>query len=706
MFINFLGTNNTTESIYNRSPDDCATDAATINQKTDSITKKHFENRHFEKSSRNPALSEEKKTLIKLYGTKDHWISQADLESQSKVFEKMFSPANNWKENGAHELYIVNEKIGNREVIDQFIRCLETGKSPCISEENFQELLSLAHKYAVSWLVENCEQFIAANLRSDNVLSVIRDIAEPYRLPGLLKNCFIFLFNKTDPFNEDSMKEIQILGEKLQLVELKIIASLALECVSISENLPYTFDIAMSGKDLARCSKHLIEIFSKASLNDPSASKPSANLKIWIDNSYSQQLPALAEFLKSNPKSVHLELEGRGCIGAAGATRIAALLKGNEILTNLNLFLNHIGDAGAIQIAGALKENKMLTSLNLSDNHIGDAGAIQMAGALKENKILTSLDLGSNNIGDAGAIQIAGALKENKILAGLYLGNNNIGNAAAIQIAGALKENNTLANLDLGYNRIEREGATQIAAALKTNKTLTSLTLGGNQIGDEGFIQIAAALKENTALKSLSLSYNRIEREGVTQIAATLKTNKTLTDLNLTCNEIGDKGAIQIAAALKDNNTLASLDLGLNKIGDEAAIQIVTALKENTTLTSLGFWSNKIGDEGAIQIAAALKENKTLTSLNLAGNTIGDEGAIQIAAALKKNTTLTSLDLRGNKIGSAAVAMIEAALEENKMMANFELHINRAPIDSNLSSFLKFLRQMPNNLLSMISTLE
>ena len=40
----------------------------------------------------------------------------------------------------------------------------------------------------------------------------------------------------------------------------------------------------------------------------------------------------------------------------------------NTILTNLNLYDNHISDAGATSIAKAIRVNKTLTNLSLSHN--------------------------------------------------------------------------------------------------------------------------------------------------------------------------------------------------------------------------------------------------------------------------------------------------------------------------------------------------
>src|ERR1700722_16936960 len=137
-----------------------STEALTVTQKADVTTRECFNNRDF----LSPHCSGEKqvlkndKTLIKICGAKEHWISACVLGSQSEVFKRMFS--RDWKESQNHELKIETGETENSEIINQFIQCLETRKSQCINEENFQGLLSLAYTYEVSWLVKDCEQFI------------------------------------------------------------------------------------------------------------------------------------------------------------------------------------------------------------------------------------------------------------------------------------------------------------------------------------------------------------------------------------------------------------------------------------------------------------------------------------------------------------------------------------------------------------------
>jgi Ran GTPase-activating protein (RanGAP) involved in mRNA processing and transport len=658
---------NSPNKIPNISAGDSSTDVLTATQKTAIITTEHFDKNAISNTSEKCNWSEEKPivknntSLIKICGTQDFWVSADDLLEQSAFFKNMF--LRNWKENITREL-IIEGKTGNSTVKDQFIQCLVTRTSECLNEGNFQELLILADKYEVLWLVKDCEQFIISNLTFENVLSVIKDIAEPYNLPELLDHCFYYLTCNNNSLGEDPdfMKEIQALGKELQLVELKIIASQVLRgCMSLRN--PYIFDITMQGRVFEYHTNDLIEILSGKSSN-----KFSVNLTIQSLCTDRWGFLAIAKFLKGNPKLETLQLTGRdmGGISNEETIEMVSALKENNRLISLSLNYK-LYDQDAAMIAAVLQENKTLTSLNLAGSKIKDAGATAIAEALKGNKTLTEIYFNNSAIGDAGAIQIGIALKENDALTKLVLSGNKIGAAGVTQIAEALKGNKTLTELNLNYNdTIGTAGAVQIAKALKENRTLTSLYLNGGNIKNAGAAQIAAALKENKTLTILDLNFNRIGDNGIVSIAAALHENKALTRLNLKQKEIKDKGAIHMAAALKKNKTLTNLDVSCTTIGNKGAMYIAAALKKNTTLISLNLSNTEIGNEGVMYIAAELKKNTTLTSLNLSETKIGEGSSSYILAALKANTTLTNLDIRETEIEDESADHIIEALKKNK----------------------------------------
>jgi len=113
-------------------------------------------------------------------------------------------------------------------------------------------------------------------------------------------------------------------------------------------------------------------------------------------------------------------------IGDAGVERLAAALRSNARLTDLNLFANGITALGATHLAEALKDNDAITIVNLRGNQVGAEGARAVAAALRVNRAVADLDLSWNAIGDEGAQHIAGMLAVNAALTGLNLWTNEL----------------------------------------------------------------------------------------------------------------------------------------------------------------------------------------------------------------------------------------------------------------------------------------
>jgi BTB/POZ domain len=326
-----------------------------------------------------------KETFIKICGTKDHLISAYDLGSQSPVFKKMLSQG--WKETKAHELNIESGELENGKVIEPFIQCLENRNSQSINNENVQEVLSLAYEYDVQWLVKGCEKFIISNLTLENVLSVIKDIAEPYALQDLSKNCFVYLLKNRYSVSDDEtfMKELQKLGEELHSIEWKIIANQDLEpyvSISISEDLSYSLNIKISIDDFTDNFQFLVQIFS-----EESTKKPPINLKIIGDRNFGSNF---------------------------NMSSVIKFLESNQQLTSLDIGHNGIYDAGVIQMAAALRANRTLKSLVLDRAMFGGEAARQIEAAMREGKTLTNL--GELNILGEYADRITVALNENKTM--------------------------------------------------------------------------------------------------------------------------------------------------------------------------------------------------------------------------------------------------------------------------------------------------
>ena len=97
---------------------------------------------------------------------------------------------------------------------------------------------------------------------------------------------------------------------------------------------------------------------------------------------------------------------------SAGAKALAGALKGNTVMTELNIATNSMGKtsnsgdadmSGVSAIADAIPTMGAMTTLNIASNYLYDAGADALAGALKApNCALTSVDASDNELTDKG----------------------------------------------------------------------------------------------------------------------------------------------------------------------------------------------------------------------------------------------------------------------------------------------------------------
>ena len=89
---------------------------------------------------------------------------------------------------------------------------------------------------------------------------------------------------------------------------------------------------------------------------------------------------------------------------------------GNTTLSTLVLSATQPGELGGVAIAAILFDNSSLTRLDMSGQAngcgIGSIGARKLAAALRRNAALTNLNVEGNGIGDAGVRAIAKALRE------------------------------------------------------------------------------------------------------------------------------------------------------------------------------------------------------------------------------------------------------------------------------------------------------
>jgi Leucine-rich repeat (LRR) protein len=366
-------------------------------------------------------------------------------------------------------------------------------------------------------------------------------------------------------------------------------------------------------------------------------------------------------------------------------------------ITELNLSKNGLFDHDACSFAPALSADGPLVKLDISDNSICAAGGKALAEELRGNKVMTELNLSDNYLGRregnwgaeaepdrsaAAFIAISKAIPT-MALVKFDISSNELQSDGAKALAEGLMNNNLMRELNIAANDItdggeDMSGAIAIADAISTMRALVKLNMSNNRInaslnGEQAAAPgkaLADALAVNTVLKELDLSNNYLKTPFAAAFAVGLGANGALEKLLMGNNMMATKEAGKaLAAALAANTTLKELDVSSNnwqeyigvghQMGDGPgfANELADGIKNNGVLTSLDISNNQIGEyytvsnEGSLALGTALKENSTLQELNLSSNGFHAKDAKHLADGLSTNGALTSLNISNNKIG-------------------------------------------------------
>ncbi|XP_078528654.1 NACHT, LRR and PYD domains-containing protein 12-like [Lissotriton helveticus] len=211
-------------------------------------------------------------------------------------------------------------------------------------------------------------------------------------------------------------------------------------------------------------------------------------------------------------------------------------------------------------LAAVLRSNRSLLELDLSQNDLGDAGATLLWEALKHpDTWLKKIRCG---ITGASCAALAAALRFNRSLLDLDLSYNLLGAAAATRICDALKHSDTrLQKINLNGCSITGASCAALAAVLRSNRSLLNLDLSQNDLGDAGATLLWDALKHpDTRLQRIRLRSCGITGASCAALAAVLRSNRSLLELDLSFNPLGDAGATLIIDTLQHPNTRAEED--------------------------------------------------------------------------------------------------------------------------------------------------
>jgi Ran GTPase-activating protein (RanGAP) involved in mRNA processing and transport len=218
----------------------------------------------------------------------------------------------------------------------------------------------------------------------------------------------------------------------------------------------------------------------------------------------------------------------------------------------LSLENNALFAEGGKALAAGLKGNQVITHLNISNNDLGcnpsygsdTSGITAIADAIPDMRAMTSLDVGMNNIPEKEMeeiMTIAASMESMKVLCEvpikdksltkLDVSGKNLGTEGALVVAEYLRDNGALSMLSLKGNYLRPGGGKALAEGLKGNQAITKLNIADNRLGFHGdmsgIIVLADVIPDMGAMTSLNLASNHIcwngDMDGIKAISSAIK---------------------------------------------------------------------------------------------------------------------------------------------------------------------------------------
>ena len=414
----------------------------------------------------------------------------------------------------------------------------------------------------------------------------------------------------------------------------------------------------------------------------------------------------LANVLHHNTQLQELHMNGNN-LQAVNAIKISKALQDISVLRVFSIYNNNITDEAADDIAALIKHNSNLQQLNICNNNFEPLGTTKIAKALEGIVTFTKLHI-NNIVTDEATESIATVVSNNVVqlqelvisestlqttsgvkiteamlstsalnLSKLSLANCSLANVAISNITAAVQCNTKLEELDIHGNDLQEWDAVKIAKGLQQISSLKKLYIHCNSITCIATKDIATAISNNDHLQELNMSENNIQDAGAKDIANSLLTISTLTILNLSDNNITAETANDIALALKSNRYLQELDISKNNFKSPGITIIAKALQSISTLRKLCLDNNNITVAASDDIAAVISCNTYLQEFNIGSNNLQASGVITIASSLQNISTLTKLYLHDNNITDEAAEDIAAVILCNTKLEEFVISGNK-----------------------------
>jgi Ran GTPase-activating protein (RanGAP) involved in mRNA processing and transport len=309
-----------------------------------------------------------------------------------------------------------------------------------------------------------------------------------------------------------------------------------------------------------------------------------------------------------------------------------------------------------------------VASIDIENISAGKTGLAALFNSLKDrakikgNSILSYLNISENKLSQVGSDALVGMLAQ----IGIHIKTLILANTSPVLevIFEALKKGCPhLETLDVSKNKLKPSECTSLAKYLESQSSLINLNLSQTKFPPESIKELLLSVTGCSVDLRVNLSDNGFGPQVGTLIASIAFKMANIHTLDLSDNELAEEGISALCEGLCSNTCLRRLILDNNwksagKARTDAVENLIKLISANPFLEGLSI-SYYILTKLALSIASNAKSsplrheivpflytlgnNASLMSLNISGHQMGNKGAIALSKALQTNHILTSL---------------------------------------------------------------
>ncbi|XP_070586902.1 uncharacterized protein [Erythrolamprus reginae] len=476
------------------------------------------------------------------------------------------------------------------------------------------------------------------------------NLAEVLRKNQSLRELMLFLNNLDD-------KIMEVLCDGLKKPECTI------ETLKLTEGV-----ITKSG------SRHLAEVVRKK--------QRLKTLYLKVNNDDNESMEVLCEGLK-HPECTVKTLELAGEILTESCSRnLAEVLRKNQSLRELTLFLNNLDDKIMEVLCDGLKKKECtIETLKLTEGVITKSGSRHLAEVIRKKQRLKTLYLKVNNDdNEAMEVLFEGLKHPECTVKTLELAGEILTEYCSLNLAEVLRKNQSLRELTLFLNNLDDKIMEVLCDGLKKPEcTIETLKLTEGVITKSGSRHLAEVVRKKQRLKTLYLKVNNDDNESMEVLCEGLKHPEcTVKKIELAGEILTEYCSLNLAEVLRKNQSLRELTLFLNNLDDKIMEVLCDGLKKpECTIETLKLTEGVITKSGSRHLAEVIRKKQRLKTLYLNVNNDDNEAMEVLCEGLKHTEcTVKTLELDGEILTESCSRNLAEVLRKNQSLRELTLFLN------------------------------